>query len=518
MPPQNLTKKSIVSICSWNVHGFQEMAHDHETLAFFLRQDIIMTQETWKLQPSPIPGFKRRHIHAESFSKHGHPRGGLSTYITHKYNWRSEEIDVGLKWAQVIRIFETPTQGTTPWQMLLFNVYIHPDKKSQKEKYAILVSLIKAMQRTYYLLHPLVISGDFNNKLIDHNKAKVKKPTDCIGKKLASSLTEHGLSILNGNNKGDRPAAGTYLSCRAHSIIDYSIVSDELLPRIESFYIEQRAESDHFSQLIRLNIVPSTAPTTTSLLLHASNFNLRKLKWRGEVLGKITDLVKTHLANLGTQKEEEQVPNWEQMIQVLQDKFPARPGTRSKCNIKKEPWLDTELRAKKRAVAKEVRQLASQKTSGSVVNKSKLRGAKSIYRKALRAAKYKYEETIWNKLLIEGKHQNSRDFWGIINDLNQGVKLQQEAGVGADTWTRHVQALYSKTDQGLANGSWAVKDNSENLKRANSKEHRDPEHERPSNGQKEPDDLTSIKELRKIILRLKSEGAAGPKWPTECNL
>lgn len=79
----------------------------------------------------------------------------------------------------------------------------------------------------------------------------------------------------------------------------------------------------------------------------------------------------------------------------------------------------------------------------------------------LREAKTSYKETIWTKLLWARKLPNSREFWGIINNLTKGSKLQQEAGIGEKTWIQHLQNRYSSTEFKLCAKTTAASESSQ---------------------------------------------------------
>lgn len=316
------------------------MGQDHETLSFLQNQDLILLQETWNMKSVPIPGYIGYHILAETFSNFGHPRGGLSMYAMAKYDWLIEELDAGENWLQALKLTGKLYPNKLSWQLIIINVYIHPEKKPQKEKFLTLVNLIKVLQKTHEHRN-LIISGDFNSNLITSKQTR-RKRKDVLGNQLITlELEVLGLTTLNGNLIGDRPVAIMHLSGKSQSIIDFSISSNNLIPMIDSFQICPRPESDNFPQIMKINIILTQARKLKSLVQYPEKNNLRKLKWRGSDT-KIMDTVQDHVNQTGTQKEET-LKNWELSGQVRIRKLPVIPGCQKKTETKKEPWFNIQL-------------------------------------------------------------------------------------------------------------------------------------------------------------------------------
>lgn len=71
------------------------------------------------------------------------------------------------------------------------------------------------------------------------------KITNNEGQNFIEWLQENVWYLLKGNTRGDWEGEFTYIGSRGTSVIDYAIVNEEMLDRIEEFKIGDRVDSDH---------------------------------------------------------------------------------------------------------------------------------------------------------------------------------------------------------------------------------------------------------------------------------
>lgn len=150
--------------------------------------------------------------------------------------------------------------------MYLSWMYISPLGPPVMECWAKVKSIVEHVLVTYPLLS-LFIAGDFNSRLGSSNSSLVKflkwdpkemiPPWLCSEGKSRDSLindiatlmvdlcTSYNLYILNGSPGSATAGDFTFFSPKGTSMVDYILISPDLLPKTCNFTIGVRTDSDH---------------------------------------------------------------------------------------------------------------------------------------------------------------------------------------------------------------------------------------------------------------------------------
>jgi hypothetical protein len=107
------------------------------------------------------------------------------------------------------------------------------------------------------------LGGDFNRRIREtgaknreeerkDGKRKSKdKAENAEGKRLMEWIEENEWEVLNGKKQGDEEGEWTYVGSRGETVIDYEIVKEEALEKVEEFRIGERVESEYLEIALR---------------------------------------------------------------------------------------------------------------------------------------------------------------------------------------------------------------------------------------------------------------------------
>jgi hypothetical protein len=85
----------------------------------------------------------------------------------------------------------------------------------------------------------------------DGKRKSKNKVENAEGKRLMQWIEENGWEVLNGNKQGDEEGKWTYVGSRGETVIDYGIVNEEALEKVEEFRIGEKAETGHLEIALR---------------------------------------------------------------------------------------------------------------------------------------------------------------------------------------------------------------------------------------------------------------------------
>ena len=96
------------------------------------------------------------------------------------------------------------------------------------------------------------------------NRQSQDKITNQIGKILIDFCTTFHCSLLNGNHTGDENGQFTFVSNQGNSVIDYFIVSVDLISKLNmNFVVGDRVESSHMPLQLNINSHPNIKGKTS---------------------------------------------------------------------------------------------------------------------------------------------------------------------------------------------------------------------------------------------------------------
>ncbi|KAJ1143597.1 hypothetical protein NDU88_009903 [Pleurodeles waltl] len=244
------------------------------------------------MDPIQISGYSGIDASAKQPQKHGHPKVGLTTYCSTKINWVIKQIDLGIDWLLPIILEHRAPLGNNR-TLLLINVYIHPNKTQNSGNIETLSSILKMLQKQNKDA-TLILSGDFN---LDLREGSTKYPyRTCTNTKLETL----GLRCLTLLPEDASSTQVTFSSGTKKSNIDFTLINKIALPLVSAYRIQQRTESDHLPQLIKIRNEWNRLPTANIMISAPVTYDTKKQKWKGPGLHKVMEEV-YHSA--GTTKE-----------------------------------------------------------------------------------------------------------------------------------------------------------------------------------------------------------------------
>ncbi|KAJ1188355.1 hypothetical protein NDU88_005116 [Pleurodeles waltl] len=202
------------------------------------------------------------------------------------------------------------------------------------------------------------------------------------------------------------------------------------------FRIQQRTESDHFPQLIKIRNEWDRLPTANIIISAPVTYDTKKLKWKGPGLDKVMEEV---YCSAGTTKElkellrvqelevhpqGERVIAWMYLCDSLINRFSIKKCLpilviESKNKVKgiteEKRWFNRALRNQKNQVSRELKKVLKDVHLGRKSEDTRLSELRAKYKKNCWIAKQGYHEDLWTKLLMSNKQKINKKFWELIN-------------------------------------------------------------------------------------------------------
>ncbi|CAG2216007.1 unnamed protein product [Mytilus edulis] len=280
-------KRSLHLAC-WNINGFKHKGYNKYSDPRFIKElsnkDIICLQETHcSFEDSlSLPGFKSVNLIRPKSKRTNKRSGGLSILV-------KNEIKSGVKFLEhsnndYIWLKLSSSLFNLPEDIYLCFIYDPPENSSYTHSLnEDIFDLIEKDIAMYSTLGKIVLAGDLNARtgsgeldFIDNDSQdnliplydnynpdydiSVRHSKDVHlstrGKLLNDICVQTGLRILNGRTRGDFIGQLTCHNPRGSSVVDYFIVSEELLDKVAFFKVHDFLAdlSDHSQVSIMLNI------------------------------------------------------------------------------------------------------------------------------------------------------------------------------------------------------------------------------------------------------------------------
>ncbi|KAJ1170154.1 hypothetical protein NDU88_002035 [Pleurodeles waltl] len=381
----------------------KNLVTDKAALSFLQQFEIIMLQKTWCMEPIQISGYSGIDFSAKQPQRHRHPKGGLTTYCSTKINWVAKQINLGIDWLLPIMLEHRAPLGNNR-TLLLINVYIHPNKMQYRENMETLISIVKMLQKQNKDAI-LILSGDFNLEL------RKSSPKPLNGTSANTKLEILGLHLLTPLPEDASSAQVTFLSATKKSNIDFTFINETALPLVSSYRIQERTESDHFPQLIKIRNNWSRLPSANIIISAPMTQNTKILKWRGPGLKTVMEEVYHSAGTINEPKETlrkqeqedhppgERVTAWTHLCDSLMNKFSIKKRlpisvTETKNKVKsgraEKPWFNKTLRSQKNQVSRELKKALRDTRCGRKSDNTRRSELRAKYKKNCWMAKRRY--------------------------------------------------------------------------------------------------------------------------------
>lgn len=203
----------------------------------------------------------------------------------------------------------------------------------------------------------VIIGGDFNIRTgvgggigVDEEENKRFSKDKTIGnegRNLIEWVGEKGWYIMNGNVKGDWEGDFTYVGPRGSSLIDYVLINDNIVDKIEEFKVDVSVDSDHMPLCIRIGREESREQEEEGEEEEAVEQTRIVLKWDEVAIQRYME--NTEEMQEGEFQEEENVEDMWQKLKVknamIKKEFKIK-----KRKLGHKDWWDRSCTKKKREV------------------------------------------------------------------------------------------------------------------------------------------------------------------------
>ncbi len=258
-------------MCHWNIKGLGDKLDNDEIVGLMDKYDVCIFTETWKTEKIKIRNFHTEHLPAvKTGKKSGRFSGGVMIFIKEKYKNIIKSINNGKYnygiWLKIDKNYLASESGK---HIYICGIYIPPKDSDYalKNPYEDLEKDIGDLSET----GSTILMGDYNARtgnladyLLDYsgdkkidvdfvvnsyepkNRINSDFCTNSYGRKLIDVCKNTNISMLNGRMNGDVPGKFTFHSSIGSSVIDYALVSSELMDQIVYFNVgNANPWSDH---------------------------------------------------------------------------------------------------------------------------------------------------------------------------------------------------------------------------------------------------------------------------------
>ena len=275
---------SAIKILSWNIKGFRETIDgtrinkfkEAEIIDLFSKYDIVVCQETHMDREDTkdllIPGFAPGvHYCRQRRAKAQKASGGISVFI--KEHIRKQFKFLPQSNSDIVwMMLKAANTSTDPTLTYIGCVYIPPQSSSYgKDHTQHIWDQLERDTELFSTKGNVILCGDFNartgnlddfiqmdddNNIYNmpsyyiadtvHKRHSSDRIVQKCGRKLIKICTDNNMYILNGRTLGDLLGSPTCFSPKGKSVVDYFLCSQNIMPMIIKFHVDNLTVfSDH---------------------------------------------------------------------------------------------------------------------------------------------------------------------------------------------------------------------------------------------------------------------------------
>ena len=283
---------------------------------------------------------------------------------------------------------------------------------------------------------------ELNTTMTNYKRVSKDHMVNDFGKYLLNVCDDFGLVILNGF-AGDAESSGnyTYISPSGCSVIDYFILSEELIEHDLCMQVGKMIESKHMPIELIMNSFCLHRPDNVN---PCKEFKYEKYQWDESTAEEF-------LRESRTLETKEMLDEAIQMIDLdinaALNKFNECIFKAGKCMKKTiymgkgkyQTWFDKECRVAKKSLRKLLRKFHDRNTDQ---DRTEYNNKRREYKELLRNKKVAYRTKTLN--YIQENIQNSSGFWGTIKKYS-GKKVANNS-IGPQDWFNHFKSLFNEND------------------------------------------------------------------------
>ena len=260
--------KKRLKFCSWNIEGLSGKLEDEDFLSTINSFDCITLVENWLNNNTvDVQGFYSFSKFRQKSDKAWRNSGGITVLVRSELRkgirFLDKESSEQFLWWKLDKEFFHMKRD-----LFICSVYIPPQNSSRERRLD--CDHFESLQQNIYRFSKLgniMLCGNFNARIgnlddcvnntsfldeffpdicISSNEPRNSKDCHCnsYGKLLAELCCGNDLIILNGRTKGDYIGQYTCQTYNGASVVDYTIVSSDLLKTVKYFTV---SEITHFS-------------------------------------------------------------------------------------------------------------------------------------------------------------------------------------------------------------------------------------------------------------------------------
>ncbi|RUM93601.1 MAG: hypothetical protein DSZ28_07615 [Thiothrix sp.] len=270
-------------------------------------------------------------------------------------------------------------------------------------------------------------------------RASQDQTINAFGKSLLSLCVSFDLTIVNGNLIGDNPGGFTFLSANGNSVVDYHIISNDLLHICQCLRLAASPLSPHMCLEMDLetNKVDDTLTSEVAM-------GQKRIEWDERSSELFSNRLRTCLASNGIVGQIHD-PNVEIDVDLATDglteclveaaDFMSKIVVPNKSTSFKFPWFDKECAIAKRKLNSLLHKYTR---SLSISDRRQFILGRNKYKYLIRTKKKEYRSK--TATVLQNALSNQDQFWKLIKQLN-GSKYSC-CRITAEEWYEHFVKLF----------------------------------------------------------------------------
>ena len=455
----------------WNCDGLLSKFEDPDIVDYLSSFSFICLCETFLEyfdHTIHFPDFDCYVSPARKLSEHGRRSGGVICLIAkaHKEFFSNVPIDIDNVLVMKARKELLGLEN----DVLMFCTYIPPqgsryyiEKDVSNGVFALEECIFEILQ-----IHSecdIMICGDLNartglmntgdstqlfeirNDIIDESRCSEDRKTNDFGLSLLCLLTAFDLSILNGCIKGDKSGKFTFISNTGNSVVDYCIVSQNLLPCCDSLEVRDCILSPHMYLNLTMRSRQQVNPMGISETLVTE-----KIVWDINMVELYLNNLTEELAHSNLLQD---INHPEYNVDFLVERltacvvqsadFMSKTYRNRKHAMQKKPWFDGEcfnIRKKVRILLRRYRNNMSQNNKNEYIQNRKM------YKELLRQKKSNYNRVM--SVSLSSNIQNPEAFWSQVRKICRCYK--QVPNISLQDWYDHFTKVMCDSNHRLPDG------------------------------------------------------------------
>jgi hypothetical protein len=454
---------------------------------------------------------------AQKLSYQGRCSGGVMVLVRKCFERFIERIETTCENIVILKLSKELLG--TPKDVMHLSVYLPPSNspfwKTTQNGYG--HELIEVCIMNLYCKYQdffLLLCGDLNSRTAEHNYTETIIPSDdnilyntdsymlkrsscdkeinMFGNQLLDFCSVFDCTILNGLMGGDFGDNCTYVCESGSSLVDYYLISVELLHVFKDSHlrVKPRIESDHFP--VELVFHPKTPH---SVLSHVHENKTEKVfakrKWDKDKEQQYKDAINAKDSQDKIKAAAKQIDT---DLNTALDTFIDCLKQASECMVKhvrvnskkKQPlWFDSDCQIEKRACIKLLKIFRKKRNED---NRKQYVEARTKYKRLLKQKKNEYKKN--EVKMLSNNIKDSSIFWKNIKKIGGFQNPKKSSHIELSEWFEHFKNVFSECDAG------------------NGINTRNSEKQTPSDD--ELNKVISSEEVAEAIKHLNSSKAAGP--------